>query len=145
MTKPKGSKTSLRKPTKPTATVFEHSEIPFTSLDLCAIIETCTNHGVRSFEYGSLKLDFGAKLAPPGSSATHPVGDEIPAPHPAGDAIPAPDHDKINQETLEADELRFREEELLNAPIENPVLAEQLLIDGELEDADEFDSNELPG
>lgn len=110
---------------------------------MCAIIETCKQYGVTAFRYGGLDLTFGNTELPPspGSSTPHRTAETI-AVHPVGETMPAPDHDQINRETLEEEELRLREEEILNAPIENPVLAEQLIIDGELEDADSDEPDE---
>lgn len=101
----------------------------------------CIRLGVSTFQCGPLKFhlrDKGIKL-PPGPGGSHPAGDEIPAPHPKGDEIPLKNPGKRHRELIEQEEIALREEEIAMSTIENPALAEKLLIDEELEDADSDD------
>jgi predicted nucleic acid-binding Zn-ribbon protein len=101
--------------------------------DICAIIKSCRNCGVTKFKFGDLEVDFGRPALSPhgkcGEAVNHlsvaEITDEI--------------HEKQMKEALEQDELRLKDEQVAQALIENPLLAEQLIMDGELEDDSEPD------
>jgi hypothetical protein len=114
----------------PTEIIFDHSSVPFTSLDLCAIIEVCAQHNVSRLKCRGLDLEFGRTASSePGQGSFHdslaPVA-----------AITDIEHEQSSRDSLENDELAMRDEQVALAVIEDPALAEQLFIDGELEDAD---------
>ncbi len=116
-----------------------NEKITFTSSEICVIMRECIKLGVKNFECGSLKFslrDRAIGIPGFGARATPPAGDAIPGPHPKGDAIPLKDPKKLKAELIEREEIALREEEIAMSTIENPQLAEQLLNDEELEDAD---------
>ena len=115
--------------TTPTEIVF--SLTPFTCLELCAIIETCGTYNVSRLKCRGLDLEFGQTA----DSET----DSVSLPGPLAPVAEITDEDRTRQtaEVVEQDELTLREEQVAMAVIEDPEFAEQLLIDGELEDADD--------
>ena len=118
---------------------IEHIGISFTSLDICAIIEACATYGVTSLTQGDLHLEFGKPTDPPRLEKANSGDPSTVAP-----PEKAPDHDQINADTFEDEVSHMREEQLLMATIENPGLAEQLLMDGDLEDDDD-DTGSIDG
>lgn len=105
--------------------------MPFTSLDLCAIIEACYNFNVSRLHCRGLDLEFGR---PANSEPGKGSFSDSPAPVAAITDI---EHDTNTKDSLEKDELDWRDEQVSLAVLEDPSFAEQLIIDGELEDADD--------
>ena len=120
-------KTKLQKQTNST------TDFSLSSRSACAIIEVCAARGVSVLKFGPLYVEFGMKASSP------------PAPAPEGyfaPRIPVEEmtdqaHDKQTQDSVEAEEVNLREERLQQMFIEDPVRAEELLRNGELEDADD--------
>ena len=112
------------------------SVISLNTEDICEIIRTSGSCGVSLLKYGSLLLDFGqqAKFEKTKSNANK-AGHEA--------AISDITHDTQTQEAIEQEELRFRADQVAQALIEDPSLAEKLILDGDLEDdADDGDESQ---
>ncbi len=128
-------------------------KMSLTSDDVCAIIEASAKNEVSVLKFGDLHIEFGMnatqlrKLFPPPDYpvSVGPLSPLSQPPSPAGAAIPETQHDKMNKNAIENEELRLREEEIANAIIENPLLAEELLREGELEDDDDGDGDDESG
>ena len=102
--------------------------------DICLIIETCAKNGVTILKFGDLDLNFG-KPAEPVQIASTP-----------DKAISDANHELNTKNAIEKDEIDLREDAIAHMIVENPVMAEQMLLDEELEDADdeqsEFDESD---
>lgn len=99
--------------------------------EICTIIETCAKKGVGEFSYGPLSFNFGNRLAP----------------QPARNGPQKPENviqeqQNIEKETLLTEELRTKDDQIAELMITNPLLAEELMIEGELEDSDEDDTDD---
>ena len=102
--------------------------------EICEIIRTSHTCGVRLIQIGDLKVEFGTQTEPGGVS-----GSPYPRANNAVFGKPSPDlsedeHSSQTKEALEIEELRLREQQLAQMLIEDPSRAEELLMDGELED-----------
>jgi hypothetical protein len=93
--------------------------------DICLIIEKCSAHGVTTLKFGSLEVSFNP----------------VPKQNKPGAEISAETHDKLNEEANLKDEVDLREEQIANAQVEDPLLAEQLILDGELDDESDSDDD----
>lgn len=98
--------------------------------DVCAIIKACSSYGVTSLKFGELQVKLNPKEVLPSSSNPKPT-------IPTVDEITEHQHEDQTKEALEDEEIRLRQSQIALALIENPELAEQLMIDGELEDDDD--------
>lgn len=90
--------------------------------EICTIIETCAKKGVEEFAYGPLSFNFSAKTAS----------------QPARSGTSSPEHvlqEQINieKDVLLSEELQTKEEQIAELMISNPLLAEELMAEGELE------------
>jgi hypothetical protein len=89
------------------------------SKDIIAIIKACGQSQVKEFSFGGLQLSFAAKEEEvPQVIQFHSV-DEPHKPHP---------------DEFKADEERIKTRQLEDMLLENPLMYEQLLAQGELED-----------
>lgn len=97
--------------------------------ELCAIIKTCGESGVRVIKFPGFYVSFGPTAKPSPLEAPNPAAktDEPVKLVAAQTAVAAKAH------LLE--EIQTREEQLAMMMIENPVEAEKLILAGELEDA----------
>ncbi len=89
--------------------------------DICAIIEKCSEVGVRSFKWGDLKVSFEDKRKPEPNTAT-----------PQGQGEVTPENFVDEEEAVRVDELQVKEDQFANALLENPALAEEILANPEL-------------
>lgn len=96
-----------------------------TAEDIKGIIKVCFDNGVKKFAYQGLALDFGE----PPSTITAP-SQEVPL------MEPLVDHKAQDRAYLEEEDVKTRQERVAMAIIEDPSLAEQLLMDGDLIDGD---------
>ncbi len=104
------------------------------SQEVCAIITSCATNNVSVLKFGELYLRFGPTAEEqPKSESAHPKTPDT--------AISEQQHEKQNEQTLEYESELTREEQLANALVENPLLHEELLRNGELED----DADDEPG
>ena len=127
-------KTGLRTNSRSGMKLTGVEKLLFTSSDVCAIIQSCANHKVKTLKCQGLELDF-SQTAETTSTPSGSVRDDSGLAPVA--AITEETHDQMTKETIERDELLLREQEIAMSLIENPSLAEELLLDGELEDADD--------
>jgi hypothetical protein len=113
--------------------------------DICAILKAAKESGARVLKYGGLYIEFGSRTGVPeeetgpriiGSRDGRPVR-VAPGPSPSDLTIPAAEIAEIQRQkqtqARERDELQIREAQMEEALIEDPVLFEQLLQAGELE------------
>lgn len=102
------------------------------SQEICHIIELCAKVGVRELRFHGLYVVFGTQFK--NSDLTRPAA----AHQSQSDTeISESQHEKQSQAALEADEISLREDRLAQMFIENPLQAEKLLMNGELELDDE--------
>lgn len=95
----------------------------FTAEQVCSIIKACGEAHVSVLEFGDLRVRFGR-------SAEEEDQGRAFNPDPATEI--AVKQAEISAQSLKRDEIAFREEQLAMAVIEDPVLAEKLLMEGEL-------------
>lgn len=88
--------------------------------DIISIIKSCAENGVSKFKLDTLKIEFGKYKVSDTENFTEPLTQEA--------------HDKMNKKTLAEDESRTRDEQIKMMLIENPLLAEELISNGDLED-----------
>lgn len=103
-------------------------EKALSSQDLDAIIRSCSAAGVSELKFGNLHITFAGKakvevVANPPIKASEPE-------------ISEEKHKEQTKETVERNEILMREEQVAFSIIENPLLAEQLISEGELPDDD---------
>jgi hypothetical protein len=93
--------------------------------DVRSIIVTCGESNVAKLKFGDLEVEFAPKCEPPA-----PKPDSLPAPAAEIAAI----QEKVEQSSIECDEIALREEQVAEMMLTNPAQAEELLARGELED-----------
>lgn len=113
--------------------------IELKSQEICEIILSSAQNGVTELKFGSLHIVFGKKTEPQEISLL--PGKVYGASTPDNE-ISDQTHEQMNIDSLEADELRLRDDQLSQMQIENPLKAEQMLLDQELEDDEQ---SELDG
>jgi predicted Mrr-cat superfamily restriction endonuclease len=103
------------------------------STDICAILRACREAGVSELEFGTLRVTLGktARIVQEEAAQSLATETEISA-HQVKQA----------REAFELDELRMREDQLAELLITDPARAEQMLIDGELEDVTDGEPDE---
>lgn len=110
--------------------------------EICDILDSCERNGVFELQIEGLSVKRAPKGSPepgfPASQATPAVktGD-LPQKTDSEDAISEATHDQMTQDAFEADEVSLREEQIANLLITDPAAAEEMMRNGELEDADE--------
>jgi hypothetical protein len=93
------------------------------SYDICNLIKTCSVSGVLELNYGELHIKFASKdIEAPSEPAI------------AGRKSDATKSTVIEQDSIEQDELKTKQDQLDLMLIEDPAEYERLLIAGELED-----------
>lgn len=108
-----------------TKTVFNVEQV-------CAIISKCAESGVTELKFGDLHVSFQPKSEQTTQAATW----ARPAHH-SDTEISEELLRQTDKERLEQDERRFREEQLAEMMLTDPLAYEELLASGELEDRDE--------
>lgn len=114
--------------------------------DACLIIEASAKAGVSELSFGTLHVKFGRPAETREMSGfpgiAYPVVKQHAAPAPMNDLTDA-QHKQQARDALELDEILTREDQLARALVEDPVLYEELLQQGELtdgmDDADDAD------
>lgn len=107
--------------------------------EIVRILEASAKAGVTKLLFRDLHVEFGTKPENPVVDLTglqlprYPVVQQSRDSAPVGE-LTETQHKKIEKNNLEAEETRLREERLALALVEDPVLYEQLLRDGELSD-----------
>ena len=106
--------------------------------ELCAILKACGEARVTELKFGDLHVHFG-KAA---QMETNQVGSHVDmAPDPRAAKEIAGNQIKEAKRSLELDEMRVRNEQISELFLTDPLRAEELLRNGEL-DPDEFDTSE---
>jgi hypothetical protein len=113
------------------------------SAEVCSILETSAKAGVSELKFGGLEVKFGkpAEERPraPGPQPT-PV---LPVPV---EALTEEAHTTQSKESLELESIRIKERQFQELLITNPLLAEQMIENGELADGSaSSDDAELSG
>lgn len=118
------------------------------SEDVCSILETSAKAGVTKLLFRDLHVEFGTKSEDQVIDLTklqlldYPVVQQNRGSAPVGE-LTEKQHDSLKKDSLEDEEMRLRQERLALAMVEDPVLYEQLLRDGELnDDVDSADSED---
>lgn len=107
-----------------------------TVTELCSIIESCAKASVRAFTYRELRLEFG-------DVATAIPTPPPPAPEPSSTETTLSDlHTKQNASALLSAELQIKEEQIAYMVLENPLLAEELIANGEMIEGDDDGEND---
>lgn len=88
--------------------------------NIISIIKACAENGVSKFKLDTMDIEFGQ----------YKTKDTVNFIEPLTQAA----HDKMDAETLAAEEARQKEDEIQMMLIENPLLAEELISNGDLED-----------
>lgn len=118
---------------------MDGSKHKLTADEICKIIEKCAVHKVGKLYIGNLRLEF--------ASQDDETPERVPNSKPSVESkVNSPvNHEKINKETLQLEEARVKTERVLNALIENPMLAEELIVTGRAEELieDDEDDNEF--
>jgi hypothetical protein len=107
---------------------------PLTSAQVIDILKACAEAKVFEIQFQDLRVKFGEgrnETLPPADFATSEQTT-------SSDTILSAKHDEMTRESVEIDELRFREEQLALLQIEDPLAAERMFLDGELGE-EEFD------
>lgn len=107
--------------------------IKLKSQEICEIILASAQNGVTELKFGSLYIAFGKQTGPQGSPGTV-YGASTP-----DNEISDKTHEQSNKDSLLKDELDLRDDQLSQMQIENPLKAEQMLLDQELEDDEQSD------
>lgn len=109
------------------------------AVGICTIIKACDEHKVSTLKFGDLEISFGPK------AENQPIQGEVkspPAPvltyyqKPEAEISEA-QHKLNNEEGLRQAELELREQQIEELLITDPRRAEELLENGDLEDADD--------
>lgn len=111
---------------------------PLTVAEVTLIIDTCAKANVRRFQALGLHLELGE--SGPASSPRPPLVTEPNLPTEA--ALSEKHHQKQNEETLRDEELQTKEERLAQMFIEDPLQAEKMMEEGDLDDGDDFDEED---
>lgn len=102
--------------------------------DACRIIETSAKTGVTELTFSGLHVKFG-RLTENDVGLTSPFVQQAPRAPVSVNALTEEQHTKQATEALEMDELRLRQDQLAQALVEDPLKYEELLMQGELDDA----------
>jgi hypothetical protein len=109
------------------------SKTPLAVADICRIIEACGQNHVVELEFHDLRLKFGQK-----TPLEHV--EQASAPLPAAEIAALERIQKKEAEkALLADEIETKEQQLAMALLEDPMLAEELQIQGELENGSDVE------
>lgn len=103
-------------------------KINLTVTDVCSILETAAKAGVLELKFGTLHVRFPDPVLR-GTSQAQSLG-QTPAPA----AEIADTQEKLQETALVQDELSAREDQLSQMFIEDPMIAEQMLAEGDLID-----------
>lgn len=103
------------------------SENKLSTDDVCRIIEACAKSGVSECQFSTLTVRFDRPVAPPAEQqlVTAPV--QISA-----------EQIQAAMRSLEAEEIKHREDQIAELQLTDPAAAERLIVDGELEEDDDI-------
>ena len=100
--------------------------------DLRKILRLCITNGVKTFQHGDLRLEFHENMPQTISTGRVRVSANM----------PKPNHEQQAEESLRNDEINVKEDQLAMLLIENPEEFERQIAAGDLEEAEEPDSDE---
>lgn len=103
----------------------------FTAEELCGIIKACGEAQVVELKLGDLYVRFGQQPVPEAPA------NEVQSPAPTPEAAISATQNELEKEAeraLTQDEVKLREDQLDMALLENPLLYEELIAKGEVED-----------
>lgn len=98
--------------------------------EICKIIESCAKKGVLELKYGPLHLKFAGK-----TQESTARGPKIPTESAPENIIQA--QNKEQEEALFREELKTRDEQIAELIVTDPLLAEELMAEGELEESND--------
>lgn len=120
------------------------AEKVLSSQEVCAILDSCAKNNVTVLKFGGLQVRFGTTAEASTTNTT--LGSQGPIASTSTNSdtkISEPNHDAINKDTLETEELLTREEQIQELYLTDPLEAERLMDAEELEsDADDEPSDE---
>jgi len=90
--------------------------------EVCVILSACVESGVTTLKFGDLHVEFGGK-----PTSTEPALSPV-------TEITEENHKASTAKAVEADELTLMDERIALLQLENPLLAEELIRSGELEE-----------
>lgn len=111
------------------------------SINIVCIIKACARHRVVTLKFGDLELSFDPKVKTPRPGSTKFVesheSQSVPHTQSPVTEITEQQQTNITREALVIDELALRDEQFAELLVTDPQAAEQMLVDGELDDDDE--------
>lgn len=93
-----------------------------TSDDICKIIKACAENGVYKFSVDTLSFELGERK----KSDPENITGLVPVLTPEA-------HDKMERDALVEEEIKTKEEQIQMMLIENPMMAEEMIANGEFE------------
>ncbi len=107
------------------------STFGLSSKEIIEIISVCKQSGVSKMQFGDLCIEFSSQAAAPEKSNQIPVKE-----------ITENEHKAMTQKAVAKDERDLKEDRLAMSLLEDPMLAERMIADGDLEDADDSEFND---
>lgn len=101
--------------------------------EICAILEASAKAQVTKLKFGGLEVEFGGAPIPAPIVSTPPTGWQGFQPQSFENTAPAPvtaitaEQKRMIAEALRREEVSLKDDQLANALVEDPVLAEELL------------------
>lgn len=119
-----------------------NQKIELASTDIALIIKACARHGVATLKFGDLELSFSPQVETTSTRPPLPGDDPVQVLSEAHVQPPVAEiteyqQSNIAKAALEHDELILREQQFAELVVTDPEAAEQMLVDGELDDADD--------
>lgn len=93
-----------------------------TTPDIISIIKACAENNVSKFNLNTLSIEFGQSNKVDDEIITQPLSQE--------------EHTAMDKQTLLQEEMRMRDEKIKMMLLENPLLAEELISNGDLDESD---------
>lgn len=133
------SSSRMKLPKQTTATITDKPGLDMALLK--DIVKLCVKSGIKSLKWRDLEVDFGEQINSNGdqqlplkTARARPVK-----------AITVEQHQLQNRLRLEEDELIFREQQIADLQLTDPLKAEEMIVNGELDDTGDDDSDAGPG
>ncbi len=108
------------------------------SSEVCLILKECANAGVLELKFGTLSVSFGK--SPKGQDILEPR-EHVVAPKPAAEMVEV-NHKQQTKESLAQMECELREDQIAELLITDPLEAERLIAEGDLEEDDQTTDGE---
>lgn len=107
--------------------------------EVCGILKACGEAKVTKLKFRDLEVEFDQTVAPPALPVA-PIVDRPPLSNPVAE-ITDSQHEKQSKASLEQAEIVLREAQIAELQITDPLAAEELIRNGELEEEDERDED----